>query len=690
MYLNRVWLTALLFSALPVFTAAQTDLQVRFGNNGLQQVIYKGSLLEDVSGYPGDGFHIGHMKITDLGGRQLTGPQFDWGEENSGRNWNPSTHTWTYNFVWGSIAVQYVQNGNSLDMNVTARNNAGSGAIFDGAVIYPMALHFQQLPAGFGDSAYEHLAFNTTGPSVTVADFGAGQVASVLTDAEKPLYTGFEPAGPLFTYYPIISGTTLDNMATFFPRNDRPVAPGETDAFTVSLRFAPSGTPASAMAADAYQRWAQTWPQTLQWADRRIIGTAYLASSGSGPSTLPAGFPNNPRRYFNDGNAADFDIRSAAGMKSFQLRVLQQAYSNVSNLQRMNAQGLITWDIEGQEFPHSTSYACSPNQIAQIAPEMESTVTDSSSPYNGMKLDDAYFKIMRDAGFRIGVCIRPQHFTLYGNGTADQVFLPASQVASELTSKMKYAHDRWGDTLFYVDSSVDENGGPLDPAIFQQVAASLPDSLIMPEWSTSKYYAFTAPFQTFLFHTDLGTPSDIYNFYPRAFSVNLVNDVDAGKLAQYRSQLTESVHRGDILMLHADYWQDNNQTAVEIYQDAGVSTVPPPAITPVVPTPILDPTPAPAPPVVSGPIAITNVVFGAALSGGATIHSRIDAALDAAGSYLLVDGMFVSGYYLTPSGYTYDLDTTRFSNGFHFMQVWGHTINNDSLLSAPVFVSFSN
>jgi hypothetical protein len=186
-----------------------------------------------------------------------------------------------------------------------------------------------------------------------------------------------------------------------------------------------------------------------------------------------------------------------------------------------------------------------------------------------MKLDDAYFKTIRDAGFRVGVCVRPQHFTLYSNGTANQVNLSPSQIAAELIRKMRFAHDRWGATLFYVDSSVDANGGTLDPSIFQQAAAAMPDSLLIPEESTPKYYAYTAPFQTFIFHRDLGTPSSVYSLYPNAFSANLVNDVSAATLNQYRSQLTDSIRRGDILMVHADYWQDNNGTVVQMYQDAG-------------------------------------------------------------------------------------------------------------------------
>jgi hypothetical protein len=71
-----------------------------------------------------------------------------------------------------------------------------------------------------------------------------------------------------------------------------------------------------------------------------------------------------------------------------------------------------------------------------------------------------------------------------------------------------------------------------------------------------------------LVHLQTGTPKDVYNYFPNAFSVNMVNDVSAAKLAQYRAVLTEAVRPGDVLMVHAGYWQANNPVVVQIYKDA--------------------------------------------------------------------------------------------------------------------------
>ncbi len=681
-------------------TAAQANLQITYGDQGVQTIRYRGVPLEDVGQNPGDAFHIWHMKMTDLNGNAASGGQYGWGETNNGRQWDAGSKAWTYPFTWGSIRVQFQQSGDTLNLNVTETNSAGSGVILDGASIFPFVLHFPALPAGFSNASYPQLSYNTTGPSALAADFGSGLVAAVVPSAAKPLYSGFMPAGQANAYTPLISSTTPDGLATFQPHLDRPVMPGQTDSFTVSLRFAPSGTAIGSLAADADQSWAKTWPATLNWTDRRIIGTAYLASSPTGDASKPGGYPNNPRRYFNDAQASDFDVTTAAGLVKFQQRVLAQATATVGNLQHLNAQGVITWDIEGEQYPQETSYVCSPDQIATVAPEMESVVQNTGSPYKGMKLDDAYFKTIHDAGFRVGVCVRPQQFVKNADGTAGQTYLPDSQIAAQILRKMKYAHDRWGATLFYLDSTVETNGATLDASIFQQAAAALPDSLLIPEETTPKFYAYTAAFKTFLFHGDLGTDASVYSFYPRAFSVNMVNDVDPSKLAAARPQLTNSVRKGDVLMVHADYWQANNPTVMQIYADAGagqpVAVTPAPApisappTTPMAPVATAPTVPAPASPVAASGVVLTQPGSQAVLSGTVLVGGEVSVSLDAAGSYLMVDGAEIGTRRVVGAPYQYPLDTTMLANGPHTLQLWAHDTGNTTRLSEPVTVTVAN
>lgn len=545
----------------------QAGLQVTYGSKGLQTLTYRGTVLEDVGANRADSFHIWHMKATDASGNVLAGGQYKWGENNSGSSWDPQTLTETYRFSWGSIATQFVQTGDNLDVVVTETNNPGSGIVFDGAEIFPLALHFPADPAGF--YGYTQYAITSRGPGVSVADFGAGVVTAVLPNEALGMYGGWEALGNS-TYAPMLTTTAPDGLATFLPRTDVPVQPGTSLTYRVSLRFTPQGTAADV--SDAYASFAATYPSQMTWTDHRMIGTAYLASSpsGGGDITQPGGFAGNPRRYFND---ASVNVSTPAGLLTFQKRMLAQAALNVTTARSLGSQGVITWDIEGEDYPQNTSYVCSPDQIGVVAPEMESVVTDGASGYAGLKLVDAYFKTMADAGLRTGVCLRPQVFALGANGTASQTFLGTNAaIVANLEMKAKYAHARWGTTLFYVDSTVDSTGGTLDPAIFQQVITDLPSFLFIPEESTPRYYAYTAPFYSFLFHGDLGTAASVYGYYPKAFGANLVNDVAPGALLQSGAQLTDSVRRGDILMGHADYWQANDPTLVAMYAAAGVAS----------------------------------------------------------------------------------------------------------------------
>ncbi len=682
--------------------SSSSPLQVSFGENGLQTLRYDGTTLANLGANPGDAFYIGHMKATDLGGRTLSGGQYGWGETNSGKHWNASTQTWNYTFSWGAIAVQYLQNGANLDVLTTVTNNRDSGIIFDGAAVFPLVLRFPQLPNGFVSPSYPQLAFNTTGPSVTTADWGDGEVVAVAPDARKPLYTGFWPAQGSggVAYNPQISGTTPDGLATFQPHNDRPVYPGQTDRYTVSLRFAPRGTPTYPLAADAYANWASVYPSTLDWTDRRAIGTVYLASSpqGGDPSHS-GGFPTNPRRYFN---SSAVDVTTAAGLAAFQQQVLKQAASVVANAEHLNAQGVITWDIEGEQYPQATSYVCEPDEIAQVAPEMEKTVSIPGSPYNGKKLDDAYFSILKSAGLRVGVCVRPQHFTLNADGTASQAYLAPQAILAELTRKARYAHDRWGATLFYVDSTVDNIGSVLPAAIFAQLHTALPDSLFIPEETDPLHYAYTAPFKSFIDLGAVGTEAGVLSYYPHAFSAVLVNDADPGKLAAAQTQLVKQVGQGDILMAHVDYWQANNPTVMAIYQAAGVTapttapvTTPPPA--PPAPAPVPTPAPAPeptpaptSPPTASSLISIAGPITGELVSGAIVIQGIVNDALDAAGSHLVVDGFNLLNTRLTGGPYTYPLDTRTLPNGTHVLQLWGHDIANNTILSGTVTIVVHN
>ena len=101
------------------------------------------------------------------------------------------------------------------------------------------------------------------------------------------------------------------------------------------------------------------------------------------------------------------------------------------------------------------------------------------------------------------------------------------------------------------------------------------------------------------------------------------------------------------------------------------------------PTP---PSPAPAPPTpapvaTNAPITLSYPLSGQAISGVVSVIASISQNLDAAGSYLMVDGTEAGWRRVGSAPYVYELDTAALSAGTHVLQIWAHTIANEALLS---------
>ena len=583
-------------AAAPAVTPS-TALAVTYGANGIQTLAYAGVTLHDASTYPADVFHISHMKTTDLSGTVLHGAGLDYGETGVTKAWNVGTKTMLYTYAWGTVSVQFADTASKLDVITTLHVNTGANVILDGAEVHPFGAHFPSAPANF--NGYPVFAYEVNGPGVTIADYGTGKMAAVVLDATKPLYSGFDTvAGGGTTYYtPIISGTGPDNLASFYPHFERAVQPGQTDTFTVSYRF--SGANATPDASDAYANFATVYPGVTQWTDHRIAGFVALGSSQNGANKLyPSGSPTNPRRWYWTAGGAD--ITTTPGLEAFQNRVLVQAQTNVANCQSVNCQGVYTWDIEGEQYPQDTTYLGAPDEIAIRAPEMDIAIsgqTGGLATFNGMKLDDAYFKIMRDAGLKVGLTLRPQHLTagtdVNGVATLQQVDITnpngtpnVAGIVAELKRKAEFANARWGATMFYVDSTVDTQGGVLPDEIWRQMQILHPSWMFSPEESDKRTYAYVNPFKNFIFgEHSTGTDASIYAYYRNAFSVLLVNESSPASISAARPALTQSVSNGDILIDHVEDQDGNLPTLAAIYSDAtsvtpqsgrGSTTPPPP------------------------------------------------------------------------------------------------------------------
>jgi hypothetical protein len=218
---------------------------------------------------------------------------------------------------------------------------------------------------------------------------------------------------------------------------------------------------------------------------------------------------------------------------------------------------MITWDPEGQEFLQSCYYG-DPRLTPALAPETE--VKDD----RGMTAIDEYFEKFRRAGLKVGVCLRPQQITMV-DGKPVQGAADDQHAAQVLKDKLAYAKKRWGCTLFYIDSTVRVTNDSLDPDVFKAVADAHPDVLLIPENESMRYFAYSAPLNSYVHHKVTSTPVGARIVYPKAFSVLMAPD---GDRPEDHDALVTAVRHGDILLFNGWYNNEGVAKIKKLYEGA--------------------------------------------------------------------------------------------------------------------------
>lgn len=227
----------------------------------------------------------------------------------------------------------------------------------------------------------------------------------------------------------------------------------------------------------------------LAWADRRPIGMIMLA---------------NYKEFTGTDNYMSEDFAATAR-------------NCIATMKDINAQGMIVWDAEGTKFPRPYTYYGDPKLTPQKV--------------------DTFFRSIAQAGLRTGVCVRPDSIA-WVNGWPHH-FVVADPY-HDLVDKISYAKNRWGCTLFYVDSNVGVGlsagtdntigaGRLMSANIFKRLNETFPDCLIIPEWHDANYDPHTALY----WHAGWGTDM-------RAVSV--VNTADTQWPVEHLKQAVDSGH----------------------------------------------------------------------------------------------------------------------------------------------------
>ncbi|HOK56013.1 MAG TPA: hypothetical protein PLF90_01605, partial [bacterium] len=509
--------------------------------------------------------------------------------------WKEKEKTLIYNYPWGSISFQYNNKGNNFDVVLKISNKSERTiANFDIGILNFILPEKQEIKSPFdfwwglgykvvrkSGNFYELDTLES--PGVIEVKFGKENFTDkfLLTYASvyPPLNYGLRKNQNQWEFY--IKGGILaaEPKGVFIPPLGLPrIYSGKDTVFEFSIRFSDINSDTDIIVSDVYKKFRDYWQPHLEWNDRRPIGMIMLASSWEGHKSA-----TNPRGYFAD---KTIDVFSPEGKEKFKKIAIEHAKRSVNVLKSINAQGMIVWNIEGEENPHPITYIGDPRMLKILGPEMN-------------EIADEYFKIFRDAGLRTGVCIRPTQVYFdendkkwkHGTGSHGPMRNPLNDdfseiwpkdlpwwqffpIAERLSRKIEYAKKRWGCTLFYMDTNgifapVGENVNKFEwillwTEVLREVRKKHPDVLIIPEFPKgSASWSQIAPYSE-LRGGIVSTPPIIRKLFPHSFSIINVAD---GPIDKRRDEIVKAVKEGDILMTHGWWMPKFTEEVGKIYKE---------------------------------------------------------------------------------------------------------------------------
>ena len=561
-------------------TAQNPKLQLEANSAGLKTLRYNGVDLLS----PKKNITLTRAKVRDANGIS------EWASDKGVSSFDAATATQTVQYPWGKVSYRYVVQGDRLLVTTMVLNQTAQ-TIVD-MYSRPLVL---QVVGGLQSPGRQGNARNIDDLAVVRREFSnpqggpGGSIFMVSEDVDPTLSlrlgSSAKTSGAVscgVEWLPI-QRTAKD----FINADSADIKPGQSKSYTFSLRFRPQSETFEEFSKPLYAERGQQVGTLLNWEDRRPIGSIFAANSNTG-------YPNNPRGWFNDNRV---DINSPQGRASFQERMLKFADGCVNNLKNVGSQGMIFWDLEGEEMPHAITYLGDPRTLPQAAPEMD-------------EIADKFFAKFRKAGLRTGVTLRPSRVVTDPNTGKWRHNHMAFDPVNEISEKISYAQNRWGCTIFYVDSNATyafDNDGKVTSwtmraEMFRELERRHPDCLIIPEHETFDYWSATAPYQE-LRSNSFGTPDLERVAYPGAFSV--INIAD-GDLNRHHDALVEDLKNGDVLLFRCWFDDKTHQPVKNLYEEA---KTPAPTVTP-------EPQPQPEPePVFESEIIVDNRDAGATYQG---------------------------------------------------------------------------
>lgn len=454
-------------------------------------------------------------------------------------------------YPWGEVALVYEVAGEGSRVDIAATITNRSNRTIDEIQLIPAALSLGEGTPGGGAH------HNIGAPTVLTTRTAEHSFAVCNLDVEKPLTVRLKKAGEDGVAEVVVQGggqkMVYDQLYI-----SRPIAPGEEDVYRLSIRAAPAEVDPHDLGQDVYDAFADAHPRVLDWPDRRPINRLFFR--GGAPTEEIIAYYQDPEN----------NPKPQPGDEKKQEGILQGIRRGVAAAKEIDAQGLIIWNIEGGSFPHPTTYIGDPRVVDIFNPDFDAVA-------------DEAFKMITDAGLHAGVCIRPTQIGLKKRkdkpDTVGHAFTPVLEkydeepFVNQLGAKIKYARDRWGCTIFYVDTNFvwrprgpEEkwSAGMIQAEVWRKLLERFPDVLIIPEFGYPQYFASVAVYKEY----DMGfrgAGPAVRRTYPEGFHAAVIEDADPHEKFDL---MVRNVREGNSLMTFAYSMTRNARAQVNIYKEA--------------------------------------------------------------------------------------------------------------------------
>lgn len=508
-------------------------------------------------------------------------------------NFRPEAKEIEHTYNWGKTTTAYNLDDDCLRIKISVRNQADlpiANFRFNMLDLHPES-SLDKLDEG--DVRVTHDRPTAIGLKTDI-----GQIFASYESFQPPIRFGFgaatgdEDSDPT---YPLLAAggvkATMPGELVLARKGNPQIPPGETLELEFALRFADIDERRNWVLRNFYKDYQEFLSPTLEWPDNRPIGAVYIFQEfgKEGPQFGVEG--TNPRRLWSP-LLDSVDVLSPHGRAFIRRALRKTAYDTVETLEKMDAQGMILWNMEGGY--HSTGWVGAPRMLPILVPELNDAIDD-------------YFQIIRDAGFRVGVTIRHPQLRWRGDGWVQGVgnanpdsdplldnfhelvpdhtpWWQVYPITQRLSRKIEYAKNRWGCTIFFYDTNNvlryyggnDQKKVTDNPAghVYRKLIEEHPDVLIIPEFYKKRgthinHLAYTAPYGQTGYGRVLPKWEEEFtrDLIPGYFGFNYVHDSGGDPWKPRRDRIHEVVW-GEILGV--DGWSFNHkQHAVSEYYRQG-------------------------------------------------------------------------------------------------------------------------